>query len=613
MPGTDDLRNANQARLEAARAARSAVKAPDKEKEKAKSKQDEEKNDNRYDGPVSNHRSLLGANYSILQALESIKFSPGNDGGMYNDTAYIQLWKRGSTRETQAEAGTGDGIEPLTSFDGLGFFTGDLPPIQGVDLTKTSTLVASGAFNNKLDPFFNKDLNLNSSYGGSYTLSQNATATNIATQKNLGGAVPSTKDTSTPNPTTGTPPPAPEFFPTKKVSGPIKNANPGGGNGIGGALRTALGYAGNLTLGSYGKTGTTGIIPDANACLARGIWQFLFNPEEIDWEGGPEYGEAETWGVMGQSNSGKPLFWKNMKNEKLTFSKVLLNGYVFGKRVDSLEKGLKDLFYSESGDNPSGPPVLEFVWKEKRFGPCVIRDVRIKEKNWDGGVLVNAEVSFTLEKIPEWIVNDGYVDVARPSAQPVVGDVFAAPGKAGDSAAGADTNTNTNTDTSSSDSSGSSGKPNSPATKKDPNANRELIRKCNLINGSKRNFDSLSALSDQLKFNAIEKFGFFGLKSFISPDELISKYRGVYNKVDRSFYISKYMPLDGKYSPSGLSTKYEKCQKDSLKRLTGTCVSEFKQEFKKACYQASYVTAEGISNAVGCTPTGPSRVKLQSN
>jgi hypothetical protein len=50
----------------------------------------------------------------------------------------------------------------------------------------------------------------------------------------------------------------------------------------------------------------------------------------------------------------------------------------------------------------------------------VIKNINVKEKMWDEGEVVNAELSFTLEQIPEWTINDGaYVDVARPGRRPL--------------------------------------------------------------------------------------------------------------------------------------------------------------------------------------------------
>jgi len=153
------------------------------------------------------------------------------------------------------------------------------------------------------------------------------------------------------------------------------------------------------------------------------VWTFMFNPEELELSSGPDYNRAEAWGVSDPANEGQPLSWKANRNRKLSFGKVLLHGYSLGKRVDSLEKGLQDLFMARDGENGAdGPPVLEFVWGRRVFGPCVIQDIKVREKAWDAGYLVNAEVSFTLEQVPEWTINDGFVDVLRPGRQPTLSD-----------------------------------------------------------------------------------------------------------------------------------------------------------------------------------------------
>jgi len=153
------------------------------------------------------------------------------------------------------------------------------------------------------------------------------------------------------------------------------------------------------------------------------VWTFMFNPEELELSSGPDYNRAEAWGVSDPANEGQPLSWRANRNRKLSFGKILLHGYSLGKRVDSLEKGLQDLFMARDGENGAdGPPVLEFVWGRRVFGPCVIQDIKVREKAWDAGYLVNAEVSFTLEQVPEWTINDGFVDVLRPGRQPTLSD-----------------------------------------------------------------------------------------------------------------------------------------------------------------------------------------------
>jgi hypothetical protein len=170
--------------------------------------------------------------------------------------------------------------------------------------------------------------------------------------------------------------------------------------------------------GTVNTAGVTASPPPTDA-----VWMFLFNPEELQLSSGPDYNRAETWGVSDPNNSGQPLSWRANRNRKLSFGKVLLHGYTFGKRVDTLEAGLQQLFMARDGENGSdGPPVLEFVWGKRVFGPCVIQNIQVREKAWDKGILVNAEVSFELEQVPEWTINDGYVDILRPGRQPLVND-----------------------------------------------------------------------------------------------------------------------------------------------------------------------------------------------
>lgn len=171
---------------------------------------------------------------------------------------------------------------------------------------------------------------------------------------------------------------------------------------------------------SANPSGSVATVP--SALPTEAVWTFLFNPEELQLSSGPDFNRAETWGVSDPANSGQPLSWRSNKNRKLTFGKILLHGYSFGKRVDSLERGLQELFTAREGDGSDGPPVLEFVWGKRVFGPCVIQNVQVREKAWDNGLLVNAEVSFELEQVPEWTINDGFVDVLRPGRQSTVND-----------------------------------------------------------------------------------------------------------------------------------------------------------------------------------------------
>lgn len=425
--GADELRQQN---IDSAR--RTPVPTPEQAAaataQPAKENQKGSDQPSQNEAPKSDHISLFGSNYALLKTLEAISFQSG--GEMYNAVAYIRYWKRSENADTV------QGSSPVVE-NGLSYKC----------LPSNLNFLKDAGFNSKQ---FNT---IYSEWKGDYSYRLPLDAPKFTEAFNSNLQLPNTFTGQTPlvydtkiDPTTfasASFPVDPKLAPVEAaqnnpytvcppVNGGVKSANPNGGfNGfirrfLGLGLQHNVTYGGLTTSTDLANGGTVGTIPDSSPPVEfPGVWQFLFNPEEIDWEGGPEYGEAEAWAVTGEDNAGRPLFWKYMKNQRLTFSKVVLNGYVFGKRVENLEKGLIDLFMKEDGENTFGPPVLEFLWGNKVFGPCVIKDVRIKEKNWDNGYLVNAELSFTLEKIPKWVVNDGYVDVARPGRQPFQGETFA--------------------------------------------------------------------------------------------------------------------------------------------------------------------------------------------
>ncbi len=501
----------------------------------------------------SDHQSLLGANYSILRTLESINFVDGNDGGMYNSVAYIELWSSKDRTETKSISSEGAVVEPPSSY---GFLSLNLP---------------------------DDSLNFAKTLGGlpdfsAYTTQPNTpTSDSLRVQEALSPLIPSTELPSATIPrilTAASVDLTSSENPQNKVSGPIKPGNPGGV--VSGATRDSLdntlGYGGNSTSTSRG----TGTIPQ-DSCSALGIWQFLFNPEEIDWEGGPEYGEAETWGVMDGDNSGKPLFWKNMKNQRLTFSKVLLNGYVFGKRVELLEYGLKQLFMREDGNNSDGPPVLKLIWGQRTFGPCVLKDLRIKEKNWDDGILVNAEVSFTLEKIPEWIINDGYVDVARPSKQSIIGDVFVGPSSQQENR---DVQPPVSPATPA-----TTIRATVPAQKLETPEARGNLTKCGYAKTSIKNFEDLIIRS---KYRA--DFG-----------TLRNQYRANYTNMVRVFSseYTKYINMK-RYTPYALDEYYEKHLPFTFTRETGP----MQNEFRFACLNA-IAALKKVKINLGCPSDNP--------
>lgn len=362
--------------------------------------------------------NVRGADISLLNTLNNIAFVEGTNGGMSNEVAYIRYWKRGGTTgKTQVRTNSGvfkSGFE-LTpevaqqawSYKGSLFEGGNSLNYPGIAYQpSTYSQNASVTY-----PALVTDWDVNKNYWDIDLIKKTTSGDYVftsATQGGNSGQVPAPPAQT--NPLSNLPSiPQNNYvnqFPTRVIRPkPTKFER--------------IIYGRSFSANPSGITLTA----EPTSQIEDAVWMFLFNPEELQLESGPDYNKAETWGVSDPANSGQPLSWRNNKNRKLTFSKVVLHGYTFGKRVEKLEEGLQKLFMARDGENGSdGPPVLEFVWGRRIFGPCVIQNIRVREQAWDKGILVNAEVSFELEQVPEWTINDGEVDVARPGRQPLIND-----------------------------------------------------------------------------------------------------------------------------------------------------------------------------------------------
>lgn len=311
--------------------------------------------------------SVSGAAVSVEQSLSKITFVQGTSGQMSSAIAYIRYWSRKGTQQK-----TSVNYNPVNG--------SPADPQQALAGDFSANVGGNSAIDTNVSGFFQ-------------STGENPTAGFVPTNTAYQSQIRQT----TPAPATPTNPSILNRL------GSIFSANPGG--------VAAPAWANPFA------SQTAAPSPD------NAVWQFLFNPEELQLSSGPDFNRAETWGVSDPANSGQPLSWRSNKNRKLTFGKVLLHGYTFGRRVDSLEKGLQQLFEARDGENGAdGPPVLEFVWGQRVFGPCVIQNIQVREKAWDKGLLVNAEVSFDLEQVPEWTINDEFVDVLRPGRQSTVND-----------------------------------------------------------------------------------------------------------------------------------------------------------------------------------------------
>lgn len=428
---------------------------------------DKESYDQSYAVPQA--KNLFGANLDVLATLsdeDNIQFEAMGDSSLRNAIAYIVPWQRASSSSRTQSASSVvnaprtdffqeviDGLSPDFGFAEPGYFDSILDGIDtsfvpSWDETNSAWDADIDYFNTDLDFFVGDDFkgNLNSGY---YTKILNTGTEDQATldqspaekrQASVSSEIPMGWRQGI---LAGGRFLAGELIEDTGTRGLVDTALTQGA----GLLNTPTGpvYIGNANglvnqvldiatmFGVNVPRGLTTSIPPnlqsnrsklegfaAKAKPTNGMWQFLFNPSEIALSAGPKFKTTETWGVSDEANSGQPLHWTNNKNTTLQFSKVLLNGYIFGKKVESLEQGLFKLFLENpTNDAKHGPKVLEFVWGKRSFGPCVIKDIRVNEKMWDEGCLVSADVSFTLEKVPEWTINDGQVSTFDPTAHPV--------------------------------------------------------------------------------------------------------------------------------------------------------------------------------------------------
>lgn len=379
--------------------------------------------------PMGFDKNLMGANVDVISKLEDINFESSFDGSLKNAVAYITPWER-------------TGFSPKNKID-ADWSKLENSPYNDILLSLENDLGT--------DFLEQSNVNLETSFFEIYSDSKDFTFTALGDQENslnkqkalrsevpigiqqgiveggklLAGEIFQDGSQMERYVQTGINQVAGKVF--NIPSGPIYIGNENGSLNqiISGISDYAAIFGVNIPRGL-----TTVVRPDTQSSESKsltikngssaevdGVWQFLFNPSELELVAGPEYNKSETWGVMDNANAGAPKSFQAMRNPELKFSGVKLNGYVFGKKVEDLEQGLFELFMTPGGgDNgtSNGPQVLEFVWGKRTFGPCIIKDVRVTEKMWDDGLLVSADVNFTLEKIPEWTINDGQVSVYTP-------------------------------------------------------------------------------------------------------------------------------------------------------------------------------------------------------
>jgi hypothetical protein len=589
MPGRADLIQENNARASAA-----AANTPQHQENQGKS----------ATSGIGGPRSFLGGNIDVYSALDKVEFQGGlGDFSLRGNIAYIRLWKRGGSAQQSAASVTPAAVAGSNYQEA---FTKELDSRYDNLWSSTSNLnldfdkYYKGPTTNDDDQIFGPDGTLGGSPSPAnynYSAQNNFDATGVYSstagswQKALSSQTPTSS--ATPSATTTQAPPTPTSPPPAAAAmGAVKSANPSGflntaanvGRALVGLPQGKPEYSGQAAGGGSGAS---------SAPAGEMMWQFLFNPSELELEVGPEFKDAETWGVSDKGNSGKPLHWSHNKNAQLKFNSVLLNGYVFGRKVEVLEQGLIELFMARDGEGQHGPHVLEFVWGKRVFGPCVIKNVNIKEKMWDEGEVVNAEVSFTLEQVPEWTINDGFVDVARPGRQqlatnPVPGDagttapVTTAPAAAPGGGAAPDQK---------------------PPQKQDPSTNGSAYRTC------QKAYEFVEVFSQVEISGNGAKADFRGNNGIVLINELFRKYEAAYSQGNSSVGTNFISRVPAQQKPPSIRKSLDSMitagamferQADLVRNAALRCKAAMQNVWDPGCKQliASGKTAQiGAQNA----------------
>ena len=516
MPGRDELIQQNIARASAAAA------APQPQESQGQSS---------LSGGAA-PRSFFGGNFEVYSALDRVKFQGvAGDASMRGNVAYIRLWKRGGS--VQQTAALQSAVEPPQS-DSQKVLEEDLEAAIGNrDSVANNFDPVTGVYG--YSPYGDVDNPIEVAEANIQVIENQI---NAEKQKALSSQTPtSSTNTSNNAGAISTATSASSALSLNPAVGSVKSANPNGFvNAIGAAGRALIGLP--QTSPSYSGGANASKSPATQAPSGEMMWQFLFNPSELELEVGPEFKNSETWGVSDKGNSGQPMHWSHNKNAQLKFNSVLLNGFVFGRKVEALEQGLVELFMARDGEGQHGPHVLEFVWGKRVFGPCMIKNINIKEKMWDEGEVVNAEISFTLEQVPEWTINDGFVDVARPGRLATIGDPTQ-PGSAASTDASAAANAPTVAP-------GSGAPPaQKPAQNQDPTTGGSAYRTC------QKAFELAEVfVSIMYREGPSAKANFNGQNGVVLGDQILSKYKNVYSQASSSVGTNFTRRVPQQYTPA---------------------------------------------------------------
>lgn len=126
------------------------------------------------------------------------------------------------------------------------------------------------------------------------------------------------------------------------------------------------------------------------------VWRFLANPSKLEFSRSAKYNEAATFAAPKQDQH-----YHLSTGRTLKINEILFDLWQHGKSIQPTLDGIELLLEAKLGEGNFAPPVLSFVWGQRRFAPCVLTEVSWVETGWHGGEPARAALSITLLEIPK--------------------------------------------------------------------------------------------------------------------------------------------------------------------------------------------------------------------
>lgn len=123
-------------------------------------------------------------------------------------------------------------------------------------------------------------------------------------------------------------------------------------------------------------------------------WQFLINPQQLQWNNSANYQTVETLAA-----TAKHWQFSNTSGRTLKIPNLIMNVWCYGRTLKTVVDGAEQLLKAKVKENEYAPPLLRFRWGDRDFGPCVLTDIEYTESQWRNGQPSAMQISLTLQEV----------------------------------------------------------------------------------------------------------------------------------------------------------------------------------------------------------------------